>query len=136
MRIGEIFDRSFIKFMLVGLLNTLVSSFLMFLLEFLGYWPSTAIAYVAGSVMSFFLNRYFTFKSDETLFKSAIKFVFNVTICYLFAYSVAQPVADWLLKNVPITHLWEDRITKVVGMLLFACTNYFGQRFFAFKKQK
>ena len=32
--------------------NTLLSMALMFLLEDLGYWPSTAIAYVAGAVMS------------------------------------------------------------------------------------
>ena len=35
------------------LLLTLLSAVLMFLLEGLGYWPSTAIAYAAGAVMSF-----------------------------------------------------------------------------------
>lgn len=57
----KLLDASVWKFLLVGVGNTLLSLVLMFLLEGLGYWPSTAIAYVAGAVMSFFLNRSFTF---------------------------------------------------------------------------
>lgn len=64
---ARLIDSSILKFLLVGVGNTLLSMALMFLLEDLGYWPSTAIAYVAGAVMSFFLNRSFTFRSDETL---------------------------------------------------------------------
>ena len=59
----KLIDESIPKFLLVGVGNTLLSMALMFLLEGLGYWPSTAIAYVAGAVMSFFLNRHFTFHS-------------------------------------------------------------------------
>lgn len=136
MKTGRIFDKSFLKFLLVGCLNTLVSGILMFALEILGYWPSTTIAYLAGSLVSFVLNRYFTFKSDETLFRSAVKFALNVAVCYLLAYSVAQPVTEWLLENAPLTPLLRERITKLFGMIIFTCANYFGQRFFAFKKQK
>ena len=46
-------DASVPKFLLVGVGNTLLSAVLMFALEGLGYWPSTAIAYAAGAVMSF-----------------------------------------------------------------------------------
>ena len=50
---ARLIDSSILKFLLVGVGNTLLSMALMFLLEDLGYWPSTAIAYVAGAVMSF-----------------------------------------------------------------------------------
>ena len=60
----KLIDKSIPRFLLVGVGNTLLSMVLMFLLEGLGYWPSTAIAYVAGAVMSFFLNRHFTFHSE------------------------------------------------------------------------
>ena len=69
----KLIDKSIPRFLLVGVGNTLLSMVLMFLLEGLGYWPSTAIAYVAGAVMSFFLNRHFTFHSEETLGRSAVK---------------------------------------------------------------
>ena len=76
-------DASVWRFLLVGVGNTLLSLMLMFLLEGLGYWPSTAIAYVAGAVMSFFLNRSFTFHSDVRFWPSAVKFAVNVAVCYL-----------------------------------------------------
>ena len=99
----KLIDKSIPRFLLVGVGNTLLSMALMFLLEGLGYWPSTAIAYVAGAVMSFFLNRHFTFHSEETLGRSAVK--------------------------------WWERFSKLVGMGLYTALNYFGQRFFAFRKK-
>ena len=83
---ARLIDSSIPKFLLVGVGNTLLSMFLMFLLEGLGYWPSTAIAYVAGAVMSFFLNRHFTFHSQEKLGRSAVKFAVNVAVCYVVGW--------------------------------------------------
>jgi putative flippase GtrA len=121
--------------MLVGVANTLFSMFLMFAFEGLGFWPSTAIAYIASSVLSFFLNRSFTFHSDESIGKSAVKFAINVAICYVVAYSIAQPVAGWLFSKVIADPLWIERLTKLFGMCLFTVLNYFGQRYFAFNKK-
>ena len=133
---ARLIDSSIPKFLLVGVGNTLLSMFLMFLLEGLGYWPSTAIAYVAGAVMSFFLNRHFTFRSQETLGRSAIKFAVNVAVCYVLAYALAQPIAGWVLGYSGIAPIWQERLTKLGGMALYTVLNYFGQRFFAFRKKK
>ena len=127
-------DASVWRFLLVGVGNTLLSLMLMFLLEGLGYWPSTAIAYVAGAVMSFFLNRSFTFHSDERFWPSAVKFAVNVAVCYLLAYSLAQPIAAWVLGGTGIPPIWQERLAKLGGMALYTVLNYFGQRFFAFRK--
>ena len=131
---ARLIDKSIPKFLLVGVGNTLLSMVLMFLLEGLGYWPSTAIAYVAGAVMSFFLNRSFTFKSEETLKRSAVKFAVNVAVCYVLAYALAQPIAGWVLGRTSLSRLWQERLTKLGGMCLYTVLNYFGQRFFAFRK--
>ena len=130
----KLFDPSMWKFLLVGVANTLLSMVLMFLLEGLGYWPSTAIAYVAGAVLSFFLNRSFTFKSKAAFWPSAVKFAVNVVVCYLIAYSVAQPLVTLVLSRTAIPVIWQERIAKVFGMGLYTVINYFGQRFFAFRK--
>lgn len=130
----KLFDPSMWKFLLVGAANTLLSMVLMFLLEGLGYWPSTAIAYVAGAVLSFFLNRSFTFKSRAAFWPSVIKFAVNVAVCYLIAYSIAQPAVTWVLSSTAISAVWQERIAKVCGMGLYTVLNYFGQRFFAFRK--
>ena len=130
----KLFDASMWKFLLVGAANTLLSMVLMFLLEGLGYWPSTAIAYVAGAVLSFFLNRSFTFKSKTAFWPSVLRFAVNVAVCYLIAYSVAQPLVTAILSRTAISAVWQERIAKVFGMGLYTVINYFGQRFFAFKK--
>lgn len=130
----KLFDPSMWKFLLVGVANTLLSAVLMFLLEGLGYWPSTAIAYVAGAVLSFFLNRSFTFKSNAAFWPSVLKFAINVVVCYLIAYSIAQPVVTWVLSRTAIAPIWQERIAKLCGMGLYTVINYFGQRFFAFRK--
>ena len=136
MKETKFLDASIWKFLLVGVGNTLLSMVLMFALEGLGYWPSTAIAYVAGAVMSFFLNRHFTFRSQETMGRSAVKFALNVAVCYLVAYGIAQPVMALLPQPVFVPAIWWERLTKLVGMGLYTVLNYFGQRFFAFQKQK
>ncbi len=132
----KLIDGSIPRFLLVGVGNTLLSMVLMFLLEGLGYWPSTAIAYVAGAVMSFFLNRRFTFRSEETLGRSAVKFAVNVAVCYVLAYALAQPAAGWVLGRTGLSPLWRERLTKLGGMALYTVLNYFGQRFFAFRRQR
>lgn len=131
---NKIWKNSFVRFLLVGVSNTLLSLILMFLLEDLGYWPSTAIAYVAGAILSFFLNRYFTFHSEERFWASAGKFIINVALCYVIAYAIAQPLVSWLLSGTAISAVWQERIAKVAGMGLYTLINYFGQRFFAFRK--
>lgn len=130
----SLIDRSMLRFILVGICNTLLSMAVMFALEGLGYWPSTAIAYMAGSVLSFFLNRSFTFHSEEALGRSAVKFAVNVAVCYVIAYTVAQPLAGWVLGWTGIPPIWQERLTKLGGMVLFTGLNYFGQRFFAFRR--
>ena len=62
------FDKKFLKFCLVGAANTLVGSGLMFVLYNLcncSYNFSTVMNYVVGSILSYFLNRYFTFEVKE-----------------------------------------------------------------------
>ena len=130
----RLFDVSMLKFLLVGVGNTLLSTVLMFALEGLGYWPSTAIAYVAGAVLSFFLNRRFTFHSEETLGRSAVKFALNVAVCYVLGYGLARGLMGILAPWSPLSPLWWERLSKLVGMGLYTVLNHFGQRFFAFRK--
>ena len=129
----KILSSSFFRFLLVGVGNTLLSLVLMFLLEGLGYWPSTAIAYVAGAVMSFFLNRYFTFHSQETLKRSAVKFAVNVAVCYVVGYGLARLLIPVPQEPTALPVIWIDRFRKILGMGLYTIFNYFGPRFFAFR---
>ena len=62
--IKQYLDLTFWKFILVGIINTLVGTTVMFVaynLCHLNYWVSSASNYVVGSIVSYFLNKYFTF---------------------------------------------------------------------------
>ena len=74
-KLRMLFDEKLWKFLLVGVLNTLVGNGLMFLLYNLAgfsYWPATGLSYALASVMSYFLNRYFTFKYQGSGFRPTL----------------------------------------------------------------
>ena len=136
MKLFRLFDRTLLKFLLVGCANTLFSTFIMYLLynlAHLGYWGSSSVAFVLASILSFFLNRNFTFQSKERVWKTAVRFAVNVAVCYLLAYSAAQPLVAWVLGSFLNHHLVEQ-LAMLVGMCIFTGLNYLGQRFFAFRK--
>ena len=131
-------SHSFVRFLLVGVLNTALSAVLMFLLYDgfqMSYWPSTAIAYAAGAAVSFFLNFRFTFKSDANPVLSALRFAVNVAVCYVLAYSLAQPLVNSIFAGI-LTPEWSERVAMAAGMGIYTILNYLGQRFFAFRCRK
>ena len=133
-KIRQWFDWTFLKFVLIGILNTLFGTAVMFLFYnvfHMNYWISSASNYIFGSILSFFLNKHFTFQNREKSSKVVWKFILSITICYLCAYGAAKPLALWILSGAPQN--LQENVAMLVGMGLFVILNYFGQRFFAFK---
>ncbi|MBR5260556.1 MAG: GtrA family protein, partial [Oscillospiraceae bacterium] len=65
MMIRKFLDKTFLRFVAVGVVNTLFGSGIMFLFYnvfHFGYWISSASNYVFGSILSYFLNKHFTFR--------------------------------------------------------------------------
>ena len=126
-----------IKFLMVGVINTLVGTGVMFLLYNVfsaSYWVSSAANYIVGSVVSYFLNKYFTFQNKEKSMVQVLRFVVNISICYLIAYGGAKPLVRYLLSSS--NEKIQDNISMLIGMGLFVVLNYFGQRFIVFKDNK
>ena len=132
--IGKFFDAEFLRFLLVGLINTLVGSSVMFLLYNLahcGYWFSSAMNYVVGSVVSYFLNKNFTFRKRGHDTAAALRFVANIAVCYAAAYGAARPLARAVLSGA--SGALRDNAAMGFGMCIFVVLNYFGQRMFVFR---
>ncbi len=132
----KLLHNSFFRFLLVGVGNTLLSAAITFGLYNLAHWHpvlSSAIAYVAGATMSFFLNRFFTFHSDEELKKSAVKFAINVAVLWVVTTPFLQPLLAKALQSV-FVETWANNVSLVICMGLYTVLNYFGQKFFAFRK--
>ena len=120
-KLKQIFDPTFFRFIVVGCINTLVGYGVMFGLYNLaglhtwgdaGYWISSAANYIVGSVVSFFLNKHFTFRNQE---------------------KGVGAVMGWLLGGIGLSDQLEGNLTMLAGSGLFVVLNYFGQRFFAFR---
>lgn len=132
----KLLDPTVIKFLLVGVVNTLVGTAVMFLLYNLAgcpYWPSVCANYLCGGVVSYFLNKYFTFQNKERSWAQVGRFVVTVAVCMLIAYGLAKPAVRWALSGAGAK--LQENVAMLVGMVLYTGLNYFGQRFFAFKKR-
>lgn len=128
-------DGTLLRFLLVGVLNTLVGCGTMFVLYNLvhwSYWASSAANYIVGGMLSFVLNKYFTFRKKEWAWGQVMRFAVNVAICWLLSYGLAKPLALHLLEG---KSLWlQENAAMLAGMCLYTGLNYLGQRFFAFRK--
>ena len=133
-KVHGLIDRKLAKFLLVGVINTLVGTAIMFGLYNLAhctYWVSSAANYILTSILSFFLNKYFTFGSREKRAGEVARFAVNIAVCYLLAYGIAKPMCIAALAGA--SSAVRDNVSMFVGMCLFTGLNYLGQRFFAFR---
>lgn len=130
----KIIDKTMFRFLLVGVINTIVGCGTMFLLYNLAgcsYWLSSAANYVLGGIVSFFLNKYFTFESRAWSWHQVWRFTLNVAVCYFIGYGLAKPTVQLLLTDYSAKV--QENLAMLVGMCLYTALNYLGQRFFAFK---
>lgn len=132
----KLFDKTFLRFLLVGGINTVLCSGLQFALyNFFswGYWPATAANYIVGSTVSYFLNKHYTFKATDKKPLTALWFVLEIACCYLIAYGVAKPLTAAILAGYGLSH--KENVAMIVGMIMFSGLNYLGQRFLVFRKK-
>ena len=133
----KLIDKTVLKFLLVGVLNTLVGCGIMFMLYNLAgwsYWLSSAANYVAGGIVSYFLNKYFTFQNKERSWRQVARFVLTVSVCWLLAYGAAKPLVTLLMDGFPSK--LQENTAMLTGMCLYTALNYLGQRFFAFGSKR
>lgn len=138
----KLFEGTFVRFLMVGVLNTAVGFGVMFALYNLaglhawgdlGYWLSSAANYIVGSVVSYFLNKHFTFRNAERGWKVVARFVLSIAVCWVLAYGIAKPAVAVILSGMPLSQQMQGNLTMLVGAGLFVVLNYAGQRFFAFR---
>ena len=128
---SKIINNTLVKFLAVGVLNTIIGAGTMFLLYNLAhasYWLSSAANYVVGGIVSFFLNKYFTFESKEWSWSQVWKFVLNVTVCYILGYGLAKPLALkalsgqscrrmslcwWVCACIPDLTIWDRSFSRL-----------------------
>lgn len=137
--VKKVLDLEQSRFIIVGILNTIIGTIAMLVaynVFHMGYWMSSAMDYIIGSIFSYFANKYYTFKSEKKSKKEIVRFVINIIVCYLLAYGMARPVVDFILRSFNLERSIMDQISMFFGMGIFIVANYFGQKYFVFKKYK
>ena len=131
-----ILENTFIKFILVGLVNTFVGMSVMFVCYNVlncNYWFSSTMNYVTGSVISYYLNKNFTFRNKARNWRIVVKFIINIVICYLLAFGLAQKLALIILSGYALH--FQENIAMFAGSAIFIILNYIGQKLWAFSNK-
>lgn len=127
--INQNFFQQFIKFGLVGILNTLLTLSLIFICSYVlnfYYLISNGIGYIAGFINSFLWNKYWTFRSKGSIFKEFIKFFKVFLICYGIQFF-------FVFTFVQVFKIAES-ISQIIGMVIYTFVNFLLNKFFTFQQ--
>ncbi|MGG0719414.1 GtrA family protein [Robertmurraya massiliosenegalensis] len=122
----------FVRFLLVGCVNTVVglsTSFVLLKGFGFNYWLATFFGIGVGAICSFVLNRTFTFQSNAALKKAGVRFIIVVLSCYWVSYSLSAIIAGFFSFNGPFTI---KEVAVFIGAVFYTVTNYFGQKYMVF----
>lgn len=140
-------DRAFVLYLVVGVLNYIFCTALMFFLfNVLGFSEhvSPLINYGLGSVIWYLGCKYLIFPDSVASPGQWLRFGIEVVTCYAVSYYLLAPgTARFLLGYEKIYDFFTfgggAKVTAncemAVGSLTYALLNYFGQRFFVFSKR-
>lgn len=131
--------KELIKFIMVGLSNTVIGIILIFLFYNVmgfGYWISTGLGYFIGSVWAYFAGRTFVFQYNKKEWKTVPRFALNVAVCYFMAYSIARPIVLEVCSfaKPQLSTAIKEKISIIIGMGIYTLLNFLGQKFICFRK--
>lgn len=115
------------RYIAVGVLNTLIGLGIALLLSSLGvhYAIAISVAYVIGFVVSFFLNRYFTFRSTGKIAREFAMFAVSTVAAFALNEGLA-----WFFVNVARL---SDRAAIVFSVGVAALVGYVVNKMIVFK---
>ena len=137
MNIKMLFDKVFLKFFLVGVINTIVGYAIMFVLHnaaHMSYWFSSGCGYYLSAVLGFFLNKHFTFTVKQWSVFLVISYIVTIVVSYYFPYWIADYIVRIIFLNS--TEIFRGNVALVMGTCIAAAVSYFGQRFVVFRKKE
>ena len=131
----------FAKYGLIGVLNTLLDFSILNLLSYStkiyqGSWLAlfNFFAFFIANINSYFWNKYWTFESQEKSKNQEFAKFFGVSV---IGYLLNTFILLGITAINPIFHLgasqWEN-VAKLISTIAYLIWNFFGYKFFVFKK--
>lgn len=118
----------FVKFLVVGIINTLVTYVVFVLFRLLGVTPeiSNAAGYLAGVINSFIWNKMWVFQTRGT---NVYKEILSFFVVFAFCYFVQFIAFRFMLYEMQCN----DYIAQLIGMFVYTILNFLLNRFISFK---
>ena len=120
--------QQFVKYGLVGVLNTIITISVIFIFMKLlnvSYIISNIVGYLFGFINSFFLNKIWTFKSKKSIGRESFFFILIFVICYFI-----QLVFLIILKEKLLV---KPEYAQIIAMGFYTIINFLGNKFITFK---
>jgi putative flippase GtrA len=119
--------QQFIKYLLVGGLNTAVSAAIIFIVQAAGARPVVAniAGYAFGVGLSFALNSKFTFRTEATR-HTAMRFLVVVLISYLANFAT-------MLSVLHVTHA--PYVAQLCGIPVYVIVGFVGNKYWAMRER-
>lgn len=127
LNLNSSFKSALLKFLTVGVINTLLSIFVIFSLKYfyqLNDIAANLAGYILGLTCSFVLNRKWTFKHSGILLPTILRFV----LVFFVAYTANLSMVLLFIKlgfNAYFSHL--------LGIPIYTAIFYMGSKFYVFK---
>lgn len=131
----KVIDKKLILYCILGFVNYVFCTGLMFLLHDQGICSdhtAPLVNYGVGGVIWYFGNVKLVFKQKQTP-ALIVRFILEIIICYVISYYILAPlICKPFIKKV-MAEKDRERIRMAVGSVTYAIVNYFGQRFYVFR---
>ena len=120
--------KEFLKYNIVGVINTLIGFGLIFILMFLGVNPilSNAVGYLIGSIISFILNSRYTFKEKNPNRELTIAFFLTLLLSYFLNY---------ITLNYTLGY-FNPYIAQIISGVVYTVSSFLIMKFFVFSNIK
>lgn len=130
LEITRIIDRSVVKFLLVGVANTLIGLTAIFLAKWLlgmADVPANVLGYGIGIGVSFYLNRSWTFRHGGPVWPALARFLLVTGVAY----------ASNLVVMLAALNTWDEDgyFAQSLGVFPYVAISYLGSRYFAFSRR-
>ena len=146
------FDRVLLLYVLLGLLNYAFCNAVMLFFNLMFHLPETPsliLEFALQSVISFFLNRYVTFRGRKLSRLWPLYSLLVIAVCYLiakvllhgvFAALLALPAlraaSEWLRELLRVglsPEVFREKLVMLLCTFTYCVVNYFGQRYLVFR---
>jgi putative flippase GtrA len=120
----------FFKYLGVGVINTLVgltSILLLFNIIHLNYWAATFLGNLIGIIVSFFLNKRYTFKYKGKNRSSLVKFLLVSLISYIISYTLGYYMDSFIKESIPHVGIAENTVI-IFSSGIYTVIGFFGHK--------